>query len=215
MTRYIKPRKVVNIRTDMEPYFKKKEEHVADDEKGPMSFFGRKPPTTSLAYEDLFEGETGEDVKREKPTAEKDKPRGEDGKSNQSRTTPMDGKKYSNLDVTTVEVEKQVMSKINQIKDMISKAPPIFNPTRTREDAEVHENENLEGRALEELFEKVIDPKIVEASNEDKKYVEIDHKELGMSLETAKKKIKELYTEELGYDTVFISQGKVNITIKR
>ena len=79
MTRYVKPRKVVNIRTDMEPYFKKKEEHVADDEKGPMSFFGRKPPTTSLAYEDLFEGETGEDVKREKPTAEKDKPRGEDG----------------------------------------------------------------------------------------------------------------------------------------
>ena len=119
MTRYVKPRKVVNIRTDMEPYFKKKEEHVADDEKGPMSFFGRKPPTTSLAYEDLFEGETGEDVKREKPTAEKDKPRGEDGKSNQSRTTPMDGKTYSNLDVTTVDVSKQVMNKINEIKSML------------------------------------------------------------------------------------------------
>ena len=120
MTRYIKPRKVVNIRTDMEPYFKKKEEHVADDEKGPMSFFGRKPPTTSLAYEDLFEGKTGEDVEREKPTAEKDKARGEDGKSNQSRTTPMDGKKYSNLDVTTVDVSKQVvMNKINEIKSML------------------------------------------------------------------------------------------------
>ena len=39
-----------------------------------------KTPTTSLAYEDLFEGKTGEDVKG-KPTAEKDKPRGEDGKS--------------------------------------------------------------------------------------------------------------------------------------
>tara|TARA_Y100000401_G_scaffold49235_1_gene38324 strand:+ start:693 stop:1337 length:645 start_codon:yes stop_codon:yes gene_type:complete len=214
MTRYVKPRKVVNIRTDMEPYFKKKEEHVADDEKGPMSFFGRKPPTTSLAYEDLFEGETGEDVKREKPTAEKDKPRGEDGKSNQSRTTPMDGKTYSNLDVTTVDVSKQVVSKINQIKDMISKAPPIFNPTRAREDAE-GKNDNLEGRALEELFEKVIDPKIVEASNEDETYVTIDPKELGMSLETAEKKIEGLYTKKLGYPSVFISQGKVNIRLER
>jgi len=212
MTRYIKPRKLVNIRTDMEPHFKK--EHVADDEKGPRSFFGRKPPTTSLDYDDLFEGKTGEDVKPKGAIDEKDKPRGKDGNSNQSRTTPMDGKKYSNLDVTTVEVEKQVMSKINQIKDMISKAPPIFNPTRARLDAEVHENENLEGRALEELFEKVIDPKIVEASNEDKKYVEIDHKELGMSLETAKKKIKELYTKELGYPNVFITLGKVNIKIR-
>ena len=49
MTRYIKPRKVVNIRTDMEPYFKKKEEHVADDEKGPMSFFGRKNPNNFIS----------------------------------------------------------------------------------------------------------------------------------------------------------------------
>ena len=213
MTRYVKPRKVVNIRTDMEPYFKKKEEHVADDEKGPMSFFGRKPPTTSLAYEDLFEGETGEDVKREKPTAEKDKPRGEDGKSNQSRTTPMDGKKYSNLDVTTVEVEKQVMSKINQIKDMISKAPPIFNPTRAREDAE-GENDKLEGRALEELFEKVVDPKIKEASERDKDYVNIKPEDLKMSLKVAFKKLKEAY-KDMGYPIIFISSGTVAFALRR
>ena len=31
----------------------------------------------------------------------------------------MDGKKHSNLDVTTVEVEKQVMSKIDEIKNML------------------------------------------------------------------------------------------------
>ena len=66
MTRYIKPRKLVNIRTDMEPHFKK--EHVADKKGAPHSFFGRKPPTTSLAYEDLAEGKTGEDVKGKKPT---------------------------------------------------------------------------------------------------------------------------------------------------
>ena len=213
MTRYVKPRKVVNIRTDMEPYFKKKEEHVADDEKGPMSFFGRKPPTTSLAYEDLFEGETGEDVKREKPTAEKDKPRGEDGKSNQSRTTPMDGKKYSNLDVTTVEVEKQVMSKINEIKDMVSKAPPIFNPTRAREDAE-GENDKLEGRALEELFEKVVDPKIKEASERDKDYVNIKPEDLKMSLKVAFKKLKEAY-KDMGYPSIFISSGTVAFALRR
>jgi hypothetical protein len=117
MTQYIKPRKLVNIRTEMEPQFKK--EHVADDDKGPKSFFGRKPPTTSLDYDDLFEGKTGEDAKVKKPTEEKDKPRGKDGNSNQSRTTPMDGKKHSNLDVTTVEVEKQVMSKIDEIKNML------------------------------------------------------------------------------------------------
>ena len=61
MTQYIKPRKLVNIRTDIEPHFKK--EHVADKKGAPHSFFGRKPPTTSLAYEDLAEGKTGEDVK--------------------------------------------------------------------------------------------------------------------------------------------------------
>tara|TARA_Y100000004_G_scaffold183243_1_gene230830 strand:- start:60 stop:692 length:633 start_codon:yes stop_codon:yes gene_type:complete len=203
MTRYIKPRKVVNIRTDMEPYFKKKEEHVADDEKGPMSFFGRKPPTTSLAYEDLFEGETGEDVKREKPTAEKDKPRGEDGKSNQSRTTPMDGKTYSNLDVTTVEVEKQVMSKINQIKDMISKAPPIFNPRKERGP---EPNDDLEGRALEELFEKVVDPLIIRAEKKNNNYVYIPFKDLRMSGKVAEAKIKELYADK-GYPYIS-TQGK-------
>ena len=214
MTRYVKPRKVVNIRTDMEPYFKKKEEHVADDEKGPMSFFGRKPPTTSLAYEDLFEGKTGEDVKREKPTAEKDKPRGEDGKSNQSRTTPMDGKKYSNLDVTTVEVEKQVMTKINQIKDMISKAPPIFNPTRFRDDMRDKSNDDLEGRALEELSEKVVDPQIEEASEQDRIYVNIKPEDLNMSLEVAARKLEEAY-KDMGYTDIFISGGTVAFKLKR
>ena len=213
MTRYIKPRKVVNIRTDMEPYFKKKEEHVADDEKGPMSFFGRKPPTTSLAYEDLFEGKTGEDVKREKPTAEKDKPRGEDGKSNQSRTTPMDGKKYSNLDVTTVEVEKQVMSKINEIKDMISKAPPIFNPTRAREEERDKSNDDLEGRALEELFEKVVDPEIEKSSEGDWRYVHINPQDLNMSLEVAARKLQEAY-KDMGYKKIFISGDKVVLQLK-
>jgi hypothetical protein len=199
MTRYIKPRKLVNIRTDMEPHFKK--EHVADDEKGPRSFFGRKPPTTSLDYDDLFEGKTGEDVKPKGAIDEKDKPRGKDGNSNQSRTTPMDGKKYSNLDVTTVEVEKQVMSKINEIKDMVSKAPPIFNPTARREEEREKPNDDLEGRALEELFEKIIDPKIKQGSDNDVVGVNIDIRDLKMSRDVALEKIKEAYGE-LGYQDI-------------
>ena len=201
MTRYIKPRKLVNIRTDMEPRFKK--EHVADKKGAPHSFFGRKPPTTSLAYEDLAEGKTGEDVKGKKPTEEKDKPRGKDGNSNQSRTTPMDGKKYSNLDVTTVEVEKQVMSKINQIKDMISKAPPIPNP---RKEGRPQLNDDLEGRALEQLFEKVIDPKIREEEKSGRPFVYIYNKDLGMSSEVALEKIKELY-KDMGYGSIFSENG--------
>ena len=209
MTRYIQPRKLVNIRTDIEPHFKK--EHVADNEKGPRSFFGRKPPTTSLDYGDLFEGKTGEDVKGKKPTEEKDKPRGKDGNSNQGRTTPMDGKKYSNLDVTTVEVEKQVMSKINEIKDMVSKAPPIFNPRKEREP---EPNDDLEGRALEELFEKVVDPKIKEASERDRDYVNIKPEDLNMTLEVAAKKLQEEY-KDMGYSNIFISSGTVAFRLKR
>ena len=210
MARYIQPRKLVNIRTDMEPHFKK--EHVADDEKGPMSFFGRKPPTTSLDYDDLFEGKTGEDAKVKKPTEEKDKPRGKDGNSNQSRTTPMDGKKYSNLDVTTVEVEKQVMSKINEIKDMVSKAPPIFNPTRAREEERDKSNDDLEGRALEELFEKVIDPKIKQGSNRDLKQLDIDVRDLNMSKDVALEKIKEAYGK-LGYEDIRYNTYNTNMIV--
>ena len=208
MTRYIQPRKLVNIRTDIEPHFKK--EHVADNEKGPRSFFGRKPPTTSLDYDDLFEGKTGEDVKGKKPTEEKDKPRGKDGNSNQGRTTPMDGKKYSNLDVTTVEVEKQVMSKINEIKDMVSKAPPIFNPRKEREP---EPNDDLEGRALEELFEKVVDPLIIRGEKRNDKYIYIPNKELKMSNKVAEAKIKELYADK-GYSSIFNQGNETTITLE-
>lgn len=208
MTQYIKPRKLVNIRTEMEPQFKK--EHVADDDKGPKSFFGRKPPTTSLDYDDLFEGKTGEDAKVKKPTEEKDKPRGKDGNSNQSRTTPMDGKKHSNLDVTTVEVEKQVMSKIDEIKDMISKAPPIFNPRKERGP---EPNDDLEGRALEQLFEKVVDPLIIRGEKRNDKYIYIPNNELKMSNNVAEAKIKELYADK-GYSSIFNQGNETTIALE-
>ena len=202
MTRYIKPRKLVNIRTDMEPHFKK--EHVADKKGAPHSFFGRKPPTTSLAYEDLAEGKTGEDVKRKKPTAEKDKPRGKDGNSNQGRTTPMDGKTYSNLDVTTVEVEKQVMSKINEIKDMISKAPPIPNP---RKEGERYPNDNLSDNEYEKLFEKRID-RHLERAEPSANYVTVFADHFKMSQKKLLEKLKQFYTPEMGYPK--IEQGSLD-----
>lgn len=209
MTQYIKPRKLVNIRTDIEPHFKK--EHVADKKGAPHSFFGRKPPTTSLAYEDLAEGKTGEDAKVKKPTEEKDKSRG-----NQSRVSPMDGKNHSNLDVTTVEVEKQVMNKINQIKDMVSKAPPIFNPTAARRAARETPNDNLEGQALTRLFEEVIDPKIRDNSESNMSQVHIDVTDLKMTRDVALEKIKEAYGK-LGYEGIMagsLDKDRIIIELK-
>ena len=93
----------------------------------------------------------------------------------------------------------------------LKKAPPIPNPTERVNTS----NDNLSEAGIIKLFEEVIDPRIMRAAEKKKQTVFIPLDELKMSSEEAVKRVKQFYTEKMGYGNVGQTGREVYIILNQ
>jgi hypothetical protein len=103
-----------------------------------------------------------------------------------------------------MDIKKQ----LNEFKQIV-KAPPIPNPYDEKEYA----NDSLSDKEVEELFEKVVDPKIQSAADDDRDGVFIYQSEVDMSQEVLLKWLKFFYAP-LGYRLSKFGSNQVSIRLR-
>ena len=89
-----------------------------------------------------------------------------------------------------------IRKQLDEFKQIVKM--PIENPRKQRE----YPNDNMSDKEVEELFEEIVDPKIIEREKLDRKTVFIPLKTLGMSPKFAKKKAKQFYGDK-GYSNIY------------
>ena len=89
-----------------------------------------------------------------------------------------------------IERKEQIMAHFN-----VGKAPPIENPRRS---GDRYPNDDLSDAEYEKLFEKHIDPAISQV-NPSEDIVKVYADGLKMSKEKAVEKLRQFYTEDMGY----------------
>jgi hypothetical protein len=129
----------------------------------------------------------GEEVKIERTTGEKVPER-----KDMSRTTSMDGKSNWSKAGKNYEFDATLKKTRNQL-DMF-KAPPIDNPRKERE----YPNDSMSDKEVEELFEEIVDPRIIDYEARDSPTAYIPLKKLGMSPNFALKMAEQFYGDK-GY----------------
>jgi len=157
------------------------------------------PSNTELEMEGDLEGE---EVKIERTTGEKVPER-----KDMSRTTPMDGKSNWPKASKNYEFDATLKKTRNQL-DML-KAPPIENPRKERE----YPNDSMSDKEVEELFEEIVDPEIIQDEKNDLSaaYIKLDR--LGLSPKIALKYAKQFYRDK-GYSRIRINGTGTSLVIR-
>jgi hypothetical protein len=94
-------------------------------------------------------------------------------------------------------IKMDIKKQLNEFRQIV-KAPPIENPRKERK----YPNDNMSDKEVEELFEKIVDPAIIEAERRDSPSGFIPLKTLGMSPKFAGKKAKQFYGDK-GYGKIY------------
>jgi|TARA_R110002012_G_scaffold59884_3_gene156678 hypothetical protein len=148
------------------------------------------------------EEQQGEEVKLERTTGEK-----VPVIESMSRTTPMDGKSHWDKAKGKYVFDATLKKTRNQL-DML-KAPPIENPRKERE----YPNDNMSDKEVEELFEEIVDPEIIQDEKSDLSAAYIKLDKLGLSPKIALEYAKQFYGDK-GYGKIFINSNRTSLVIR-